>query len=178
MAEAQAIWDDLFKLMSSSAQYGGVDFTIFFRSLGDAPVQTAPTHPSAPATEASAADSDEPLPNAVRLAALSPVEEWPAEHRAQWNSWARRYWQRVTDEAQPAKTRQASMAQANPKYILRNWMATEAHEAAERGDFTIVQQIHKVLSSPYEEQDAATALRWCQLTPQWARGRLGIEFMS
>ena len=44
------------------------------------------------------------------------------------------------------------MELANPKYILRNWMAAEAYEAAERGDFGPVREVHKLLCNPYEEQ--------------------------
>ena len=34
--EAQQLWDTLFTLMASRCSGGGVDFTIFFRALGDA----------------------------------------------------------------------------------------------------------------------------------------------
>ena len=43
-------------------------------------------------------------------------------------------------EAARAERREA-MAQANPKYILRNWMAMEAYEAAERGDTSVLEQV-------------------------------------
>ena len=46
------------------------------------------------------------------------------------------------------------MSRANPKYILRNWMAAEAYEAAERGDFGPVREVHQLLCNPYEEQVA------------------------
>ena len=70
------------------------------------------------------------------------------------------------------------MALANPKYILRNWMAAEAHEAASRGDFTVVNDLHKVLCNPYEDQGAEANERWAQTTPVWARERAGLAFMS
>jgi hypothetical protein len=47
---------------------------------------------------------------------------------------------------------------ANPRYILRNWMAAEAYEAAERGDFGPVREVHKLLCNPYEEQVTCAGL--------------------
>jgi len=78
--------------------------------------------------------------------------QWPADHLAEWTAWAERYTARLAKEARPAAERRAEMELANPKYILRNWMAAEAYEAAERGDFGPVREVHKLLCNPYEEQ--------------------------
>ncbi|MCL1126741.1 protein adenylyltransferase SelO [Shewanella surugensis] len=41
---------------------------------------------------------------------------------------------------------------ANPQYILRNFLAQEAIEAAENGDFSVLEQLHQVLQRPFDEQ--------------------------
>ena len=70
------------------------------------------------------------------------------------------------------------MAAANPKYILRNWMAAEAYEAASRGDFDVLKELHELLQRPYDEQGSEADARWAQVTPQWARDRAGLAWMS
>lgn len=159
--EAQQLWDTLFTLMASRCGGGGVDFTIFFRSLGDAEPAEA-----------------ELVRGALAQAALQPTAQWPADHVAEWTAWAERYTARLAKEARPAAERRAEMNLANPKYILRNWMAAEAYEAAERGDFGPVREVHKLLCNPYEEQAGSVDERWAQPTPQWARERPGVAFMS
>ena len=140
----------------------GIDFTVFFRSLGD--------------LENDPADGGDGLA-AARAAAIGGAAEWPQEHLEAWREWAARYWGRVGAEARPDGERRREMAAANPKYILRNWMLAEAYEAAERGDSSVVHALHALLRSPYEEQPSADP-RYAQPTPDWARGRPGLAFMS
>ena len=54
------------------------------------------------------------------------------------------------------------MTQANPKYILRNSMALEAYEAAAKGDYSVVRELHAVLLRPYEDQGVQVDKRWAQ----------------
>ena len=104
--------------------------------------------------------------------------QWPADHLAEWTAWAERYTARLAKEARPAAERRAEMSRANPKYILRNWMAAEAYEAAGKGDYSVVRELQAVLSTPYAEQDAATEARWARVTPRWARQKAGLAFMT
>ena len=51
-----------------------------------------------------------------------------------------------------------TMQQVNPQYILRNHMAQKAIEQAERGDFSEVDRLFKLLNQPYQKQtDLETA---------------------
>ena len=173
--EAREIWTDLSKLMATKSGTG-LDFTLFFRRLAAPP-------PALPADGDDDADTGSTaLPEALRAvlqpAALQEVDEWPSEHREAWGEWARRYWRRTAAEGRPEDERRMEMDGANPKYILRNWMAAEAYEAAERGDTDVIRELHDVLRRPYDEQSAEAAMRWCQNTPSWARGRPGLAFMS
>lgn len=184
--EAQQLWDDLFRLMSVAGQYGGVDFTLLFRGLTDMlPPSTADgaagnggVVDAAGAADAAAGDDDDALLGALRAAALSPIDDWTEEHRGEWVEWHQRYWRRIAAEGRSAAERREVMARTNPKYIPRNWMMLEAYEAAERGDYELIAEIHHVLRSPYEEQSADVAQKWAQLTPHWARDRAGVAFMS
>jgi uncharacterized protein YdiU (UPF0061 family) len=162
--EAQLLWDDLFRLMSSQCGTGGIDFTIFFRGLTEG-------------GEGGEGGKEDPLA-IVRGAALEDPAKWPSEHQDAWIDWTARFNTRIAAEARPHAERTAEMSAANPKYILRNWMAAEAHEAATRGDFTIVRELHEVLRRPYEDQGDAVNDRWYQRTPVWARDRAGLAFMS
>lgn len=52
----------------------------------------------------------------------------------------------------------------NPKYILRNYMAQNAIEAAENGDFSEVQRVLKLLEAPYaRDGDTAQVLEATEL---------------
>jgi len=84
----------------------------------------------------------------------------------------------VTSEAMPVAERQALMNGANPKYILRNHMALEAYEAAARGDYTVLEQVQALLQKPYEDQGEEANERFARPTPDWARDRKGLTYMS
>ncbi len=45
------------------------------------------------------------------------------------------------------------MNENNPKYILRNYLAKKAIESAENGDFSEVNNLLKLLESPYNENN-------------------------
>jgi uncharacterized protein YdiU (UPF0061 family) len=183
---------------------GGVDFTLLFRSLGRPELAELAISELALADGASAGagsdgeggaaqrrgDDEVPSPTAsprasptaplralLQPAALDDLDTWPAAHVREWEAWARRYWSLVRAEARGPQRIQG-MAAANPKYILRNWMAAEAYEAAGKGDYSVVRELQAVLSTPYAEQDAATEARWARVTPRWARQKAGLAFMT
>jgi uncharacterized protein YdiU (UPF0061 family) len=84
-----------------------------------------------------------------------------AEH---WMRWMIEYRQRLDEEdgeaaAQTggsavdlAASRREAMRRINPRVVLRNWVAQEAIDAAERGDFAHVRQILDVVTHPYEDR--------------------------
>jgi uncharacterized protein YdiU (UPF0061 family) len=69
------------------------------------------------------------------------------------------------------------MLKANPKYVLRNWMAQLAIDAAEEGDFSVAEQLYHLLLNPYEEQ-IEHEKQWFQKRPEWARRRAGCSMLS
>lgn len=66
--------------------------------------------------------------------------------------WLTRYSQRLEPQAELDDIRNERVNRANPKYILRNYLAQEAIEAAGTGDFGFAQTLLDVLKHPYDEQ--------------------------
>ena len=60
------------------------------------------------------------------------------------------------------------LQRVNPRYVLRNWMAQEAIEAAEHDDFEPVQRLLRILSSPYKVQKEAEDRGYAKPPPEWA----------
>jgi len=161
-----------------AAPAGGVDFTLLFRTLGTA--ELAELAADEEDSRLIGAESELTWPSVRALlqpAALDSLESWPDAHLREWTAWTRRYWRRVRAEGR-GDERLREMANANPKYVLRNWMAAAAYEAAERGDYSIVSELLEVLGAPYDELSASVEARWAQMTPQWARGKAGLAFMT
>ena len=72
--------------------------------------------------------------------------------REDFDHWAVTYRKRLQQEKFGNKQRQAAMNKVNPKYILRNYMAEQAIQKAENGDYSEVDKLLELLQSPYKEQ--------------------------
>lgn len=82
--------------------------------------------------------------------------------REAFDAWHARWQARITREPEP----QALMLRSNPAVVLRNHLAETAIRAAEGGDFSEVQRLLKVLSTPYDEPERADD---AALPPDWAQ---------
>ena len=72
--------------------------------------------------------------------------------------------------------RKAKMNQVNPKYVLRNYMAQLAIEAAEKEDYTLIDELYTLLKNPYDEQPQYE--KWFAKRPDWARHKVGCSMLS
>ena len=90
----------------------------------------------------------------------------------EFNDWLGRWWTRAG-----GKPDQGRMKLANPKYVLRNWMAQLAIDAAEKDDYSVANELYELLKSPYEEQPEFEG-EWFQKRPEWARHRVGCSMLS
>ena len=90
----------------------------------------------------------------------------------EWNLWLDKWWARVQSEPN-----RKLMLETNPKYVLRNWMAQLAIDAAEVGDFSISEKLHLMLKKPYSEQPEFES-EWYKKRPEWAQNRVGCSMLS
>lgn len=73
---------------------------------------------------------------------------------AAWRSWLTRYGARLEREAAKGGSvseRVRAMNAANPRVVLRNWVAQEAIQVAEAGDYEAVRKLLAVMAQPYKE---------------------------
>ncbi|MCC5886981.1 MAG: YdiU family protein [Gammaproteobacteria bacterium] len=144
--------DGLFSLL----QQVETDMTLFFRRLAQVPMDhdltSSALHPLLPAYY-----SDN-LPDAELLA------------------WLERYRSRLQDQGVDEAQRRARMNAANPKYVLRNYLAQQAIDAATAGDAGPVNRLLAVLRQPYAEQPEHEDL--AARRPEWARHKAGCSMLS
>ncbi|BAQ72172.1 PF02696 family protein [Pseudomonas sp. Os17] len=131
----QKLVERLLQLMQNS----GVDYSLFFRHLGDqAPEQ-----------------------------ALARLRDDFVD-RDGFDAWAEQYRERVArDPIQGQDLRRQRMHAVNPLYILRNYLAQKAIDAAESGDYSQVRRLHQVLSRPFEEQEGMQG--YAERPPEWGK---------
>ena len=68
------------------------------------------------------------------------------------------------------------MNAVNPKYVFRNYMAQLAIEAAEKEDYSLIQELYILLKNPYSEQPENE--KWFSKRPEWARNKVGCSMLS
>ena len=132
----------LLAAMFALMQANHVDFTLFFRRLGNLQLDSA--------------DADQ-APGGLRDLFL----ERPA-----FDAWAVSYRARLRAEGSIDAGRRLAMQAVNPKYVLRNYLAQVAIEKAQNKDFGEVCQLLKVLERPFDEQPEHE--RYAALPPDWA----------
>ena len=123
----------LFQLME-----GQVDFTIFFRALGNLDTE----------------------------AKQQPIRDMFLDRNA-FDHWFADYQSRLNKESLTEHVRSSLMNQVNPKFILRNYLAQNAIEEAEKGDFSEVTRLMGVLLHPYDSQPEHE--EYADDPPDWAR---------
>lgn len=90
--------------------------------------------------------------------------------------WLARYEERLQLEGDiDDSDRHCRMLATNPKYILRNYLAQNAIEKAQQGDFTEVNRLLDLLQHPFDEQPDCE--RYANEPPDWGR-RLEISCSS
>jgi uncharacterized protein YdiU (UPF0061 family) len=131
----------LFLAAFAMLENGRVDHTIFFRAFSRLARTSSPYDD--------------------RVAALF-------ENRSEWYDWQRLYRDRIASDRRSDAARTAAMLAANPKYVLRNYLAQTAIEAAEARDYSELARLHAVLRAPFDEQPEHDA--YAAPPPDWAGG--------
>jgi len=130
------LWAELDMLMYRS----GADMTIFFRELSH-------VHPDQTAAAAFGIlgsafyDSDLGISQAAMKAGGNPSEE-------EWQEWLKTYQKRLQQQKEYFKSEERTrvMRMNNPKFVLRNWMGVLAYEAAQEGDYSVIEELQVCLS--------------------------------
>ena len=130
----------------------GVDYNLFFRELSSMPED---------------------------MASLTKSFYYPpkAEVLTEWEAWLQTWRERIEKDAETqgdvtnaiAATAE-HMRKANPKFTWREWLIVPAYKAAEKGDFTPIHELQKILTAPYDEQSKEVENKYYQLRP--------LEFFS
>ncbi|MFZ4106940.1 protein adenylyltransferase SelO [Flavobacterium sp.] len=93
-----------------------------------------------------------------------------------WYSWFDIYTIRLQLEELSDNERKINMNRVNPKYVLRNYMAQLAIDAAEMEDYSILIELQELLKNSYEEQLEFS--KWYAKRPDWARDKIGCSMLS
>lgn len=87
--------------------------------------------------------------------------------RDAFDAWHRKWRLRLQQDSVDDATRQTQMKSVNPKRILRNYLAQNAIEAAEKDDISVLTRLHQGLLNPYEDDAAFDDLS--ALPPEWGK---------
>jgi uncharacterized protein YdiU (UPF0061 family) len=159
LATAQGTDRALFDAMFALMQENHVDFTLFFRRLGELRLDVL---------DADRADADMRVAD-MRVADMrvadAPLRDLFLD-RPGFDAWAVDYRARLRQEGSVDAVRREAMHKVNPKYILRNYLAQVAIEKAQNGDFGEVRRLLAVLEHPFDEQPDNEA--YAALPPDWA----------
>jgi uncharacterized protein YdiU (UPF0061 family) len=131
------------------------DMTIFFRAL---------------------AEVDPRKPSLAPLADAFYDEGKREANRDAFEAWLREHGARVQADALDPALRRAAMQATNPRYVLRNYLAQEAIDRAERGDAGGVDELLDVMRHPYDDQPGRE--RFARKRPDWAREKAGCSMLS
>ncbi len=146
------------------------DYTLFFRALTEMPLVL-------PESDAEAVtllgdmfyNADKKTEYAPALAAW--LRRWQAarsaEHASRDNA--------SRDNASREEVQQR-MERANPRFVLRNYLAQQAIDAATAGDASLVHELLDTMRRPYDAQPGRE--RFLAKRPKWAQDKPGCSMLS
>jgi len=157
LAEYRASDQTLFESLWKTLALTGTDFTLFFRQL--ATIENGMSRSQI---------------RAQVLPSIYAESEFTGDIEDRFMQWIGDWQARVANDnaAERIKTMQAT----NPKYILRNYLALDAIEAAEKGNFSVMEDIMRALRTPYDEQTEANG--YAVKRPDWATSKPGCTMLT
>jgi uncharacterized protein YdiU (UPF0061 family) len=154
---ADTLTGELFELLVKTE----TDMTLFFRALAEVSVTELPEDDAAVVAP---------------LAESYYAESGAAEVRAETAAWVRRYGALAASDGRSDQSRRDAMNQVNPLYVMRNYLAQMAIDAAEQNDFAKVTELLDVMRHPYDVQTGRA--EYAMKRPEWARERVGCSQLS
>ncbi|EIL98122.1 YdiU family protein [Rhodanobacter sp. 115] len=133
-----------------------VDMTLWFRALGDL-------------------DANAPMLTSALRDAFYDEAKLRANEAA-FGDWLQRYAARLADDPLTSGQRRNRMRAANPRYVLRNYLAQQAIDRASQGDHAGISELLEVMRHPYDDQPGHEA--YAQKRPDWARHKPGCSMLS
>jgi uncharacterized protein YdiU (UPF0061 family) len=147
--------DELFDSLANTLQLVETDMPIFYRNLAQVDLGKL---------------AEGKIPEALLDAYYQP-DQLTTDVIERTHGWLMRYSERV------GRVRDtALMNSANPKYVLRNYIAQLAIDAATAGDYTVLHEVYDLLRRPYDDQPGKE--KWAERRPEWARMRPGCSMLS
>ena len=149
----------LIEQLIESLQLIETDMTIFFRNL-------------------STVQKEDSIEDAVDkiAAAFYKEEQFEGAIQNKWHSWFEAYRIRLEKETLTDTDRKEKMNAVNPKYVLRNYMAQLCIDAADKSDYSLLNDLFEMLKNPYGEQPDFE--KWFAKRPDWARDKVGCSMLS
>jgi uncharacterized protein YdiU (UPF0061 family) len=135
------------------------DMTIFFRNLGSV----------------TKVDTKEEAFNAIKEAFYNEKDLNEAILK-NWLDWFGEYSIRIQQEEHSDRERKEKMDAVNPKYVLRNYMAQLCIDDADKGEYSLLNELYEMLKKPYDEQEKFQ--KWFAKRPDWARDKVGCSMLS
>ncbi len=80
------------------------------------------------------------------------------------NEWLDSYDERLKHNKSSTAERHETMLQTNPKYVLKNYILQEAIDAAEKGDYVMIDDLFQIAQNPFAEHPKFE--RWAAHTPE------------
>ena len=143
-------------------QLSETDMTIFFRNLANFTKETV-------------IDENNDCITIIKDAFYQP-DEIQGENLEHWTNWFKAYQQHLQKETASDAQRKVAMNKVNPKYVLRNYMSQLAIDAADMGNFSMVNELYELLKKPYSDQPDME--KWFAKRPEWARHKVGCSMLS
>ncbi len=147
---------ELIQNLEDNLQLIETDMTIFFRNLSNF--------------------SDDKTGLKLIENAFYNVENLTDDVKNRWNSWFKKYADRLAIERVSSEERKEKMNLVNPKFVLRNYMAQLAIDEADKGNYGLIDELFQLLKKPYAEQPKHE--KWFAKRPEWARNKVGCSMLS
>ncbi len=99
-----------------------------------------------------------------------------ADTKDRVDAWGKQLSQRIQVQQLDAKQRKAQMQKTNPYIVLRNYLAQEAIDLANQGDYSMLHELEEAIRDPYKQNPQFA--KFAQKRPDWARSRAGCSMLS
>jgi uncharacterized protein YdiU (UPF0061 family) len=147
---------ELIQNLEDTLQLVETDMTIFFRNLSNFSDENSGFH--------------------LIKDSFYELETISDDVKNKWNNWFKKYAERLQFDRISPEERKEKMDAVNPKYVLRNYMSQMAIDEADKGNYTLIDELFQLLKKPYAEQPENE--KWFAKRPEWARNKVGCSMLS